>query len=687
MTADAHIQQKVAAHHLARDAYLYVRQSTARQVLENTESTERQYALRQRATALGWPTDRVVVIDSDLGHSGASTADREGFKRLVADVGMGKAGIVLGLEVSRLARNCSDWHRLLEICALTDTLILDEEGIYDPGHFNDRLLLGLKGTMSEAELHLLRARMRGGLINKARRGELRCRLPIGFSYTSDGKVVLDPDQQVQEAVHLLFQKYFATGAAHATLKEFRKQGILFPTRVHGGPRDGELVWGSLSLNRISTILHNPWYAGVYAFGRSRCRTLPGGKVRRQWLPHAEWLVLIRDAHPGYISWEQYLQIEQRLQLAAQRLHFGRALREGPALLQGRAICGLCGQRMHVHYGTRRGKLVTNYECKGRGQYYGDALCQSMVGTEIDKAMSELVLQSVSPVALELSIAVQREIQTRAEEADRARHRQVERAEYEADHARQRYLRVDPTNRLVADSLEAEWNAKLRALQDARDTYERQRDADRLIVDAQQQRKILALATDLPAVWTDPKTPHRDRKRILALLIEDVTLIKRQQITAAVRFRGGATTTLTLPRPRLPWEDRTTDPKVIKLIDQLADEYFDAQIAHVLNERSQLTASGKSFDTNAVRWVRTAQKLKSLKERLMDAGWMTSTQLGAKLGVKRTTLRRWHVEGRLQARMCNNHGQWLYWPPDAPSPPATPTTPKPATDTPAARGAV
>ncbi|MCX5737093.1 MAG: recombinase family protein, partial [Proteobacteria bacterium] len=272
--------QKVTAHHLARSAYLYVRQSTMRQVIENTESTERQYALRQRAVALGWSMDSVVVIDTDLGQSGAST-DREGFQKLVTEVGMGRAGIVLGLEVSRLARNSTDWHRLLEICALTDTLILDEDGIYDPAHFNDRLLLGLKGTMSEAELHVLSARLRGGIINKARRGELRCRLPVGFVYDGQEHVVLDPDMQVQESVRLLFHTFDRSGAAHATIKYFRAQGLLFPTRVIAGPRKGELTWVPLSLNRAAHILHSPWYAGAYAYGRSRWRKQPDGKMRRE----------------------------------------------------------------------------------------------------------------------------------------------------------------------------------------------------------------------------------------------------------------------------------------------------------------------------------------------------------------------------------------------------------------------
>jgi DNA invertase Pin-like site-specific DNA recombinase len=664
MTTEAH--QKVTASHLKRNAYLYVRQSTVRQVFENTESTQRQYALRQRALALGWPDDRVIVIDTDLGQSGASAVDREGFQKLVAEVGMGRAGIVLGLEVSRLARNSTDWHRLLEICALTDTLILDEDGVYDPAHFNDRLLLGLKGTMSEAELHVMRARLRGGLLNKARRGELRCRLPVGLVYDA-GRVVLDPDKQVQESVRLLFATFSRTGAAHATIKHFREQGLLFPTRLAAGAHPGELAWGPLSLGRVSSCLHNPWYAGAYAFGRGRFRKQPDGRIRHERLPQAEWLVLIRDAHPAYISWQEYERIEQRLQASAKAVGYERAgavPREGPALLQGRVVCGLCGSRMHVHYNVRRGgTLVTNYVCVGRGRLFGDPLCQSVLGTEIDAAVAKLLVEAVTPMALELALAVQQEIQSRIDEADRLRHRQVERAQYEADRARQRYMQVDPANRLVADSLEADWNAALRALGEAQDEYQRKRTADQLAVDEQERKRILALATDFPVVWADPKTPQRERKRMLELLVEDVTVIKQRQITAAIRFRGGATTTLTLPRPLTAQQMRATHADVREQIDALLDEYTDAQVANVLNERGLRTGAGDAFDPVSVQWVRFSTKLKSLKQRLLAAGMLTSKQISDMLGISRTTIGKWRTQGRLVGRICNDLGEWLYWPPE------------------------
>ncbi len=676
MTTETH--QKITASHLKRGAYLYVRQSTLRQVLENTESTKRQYALRQRAIALGWPTDKVIVIDTDLGQSGASSVDREGFQKLVAEVGMGRAGIVLGLEVSRLARNSTDWHRLLEICALTDTLILDEDGVYDPAHFNDRLLLGLKGTMSEAELHVLRARLRGGILNKARRGELRCRLPVGLVYDAGGAVVLDPDKHVQETVHLFFQTFARTGAAHATIKHFRQQGLLFPSRAAAGEHKGELVWTPLSLGRASSMLHNPWYAGAYAYGRSRVRRQPDGRVRHQRLPTDQWQVLIRDAHPAYISWQQYEHIEQRLRASAKAIGFernGGPPREGPALLQGRVLCGLCGSRMGVHYYIRRnGVVVTTYLCEGRGRLFGDSHCQSIAGTAIDAAISDLLVEAVTPMALELALAVQQEISTRLEQADRLRHRQVERVQYEVDHARHRYMQVDPANRLVADSLEADWNAKLRALAEAQQDYQQKRASDRMVIDDDERKRILNLATDFPAVWRDANTAQRERKRMLALLLEDVTLIKNQQITVAVRFRGGASTTLTLPRPLSANQLRATRPEVRKEIDSLLDQYTDAQVAHLLNERGLRTGAGDAFDPVSVQWVRFSAKLKSLKERLLEAGMLTTQEISARLGVGRTTLGRLRRNGRLKACICNDHGEWLYWPPDQlPSP----TTPSPA----------
>ena len=690
MSIEAH--SKITAKHLERNAYLYVRQSTMRQVLENTESTKRQYALRQRAVTLGWPDDRVVVIDNDLGMSGASAVDREGFQRLVAEVGMGRAGIVLGLEVSRLARNSTDWHRLLEICAVTDTLILDEDGVYDPAHFNDRLLLGLKGTMSEAELHVLRARLRGGLLNKARRGELRLRLPVGFVYDPQARVVLDPDKQVQHSVRLLFQTFATTGAAHATVVYFRRQGLLFPTRMASGPRKGEITWGPLSLSRVADALHNPWYAGAYVFGRARWRKHPDGRTRYERLPRSEWAVLIRDAHPGYISWEEHERIDQRLKESAKALGWARhgPPREGSALLQGRVLCGLCGTRMHIHYAQRRGLLIPNYLCFGRSRDFGERSCQNIIGTEIDAAIGRMLVEAVTPMALDLALAVQQEIQSRLDEADRLRHRQVERAQYETDLARRRYMQVDPANRLVADSLEADWNARLRALEATGQLYQQHRAADRLVLDHEQREQIAALATDFPAAWRDPSTPHRERKRMLALVIEDVTLSKQRELTVAVRFRGGATKTLTLPRPLTGQQLRATNEDVRRQIDTLLDEYTDAQVAGILNQRGLQTGAGDAFRAQSVKWVRFSAKFERLQDRLRAAGWLTGAEIFESLGFNRRKRAKMRLAGTIEGRICDARGQWLYWPPGKPM--TQPTPPPPATspelaDTSTAPGAV
>ena len=558
------LHHKITATHLQRQAYLYVRQSTLRQVLENTESTKRQYALRERAVALGWPLDRVVVIDSDLGQSGADS-DRLGFQQLVAAVGLGEVGVVLGLEVSRLARSSSDWHRLLEICALTDTLILDEDGLYNPGHFNDRLLLGLKGTMSEAELHVLRARLIGGQRAKASRGELEMKLPIGLVHDSTGKVVLDPDVQVQAALRTFFETFRRTGSATSTVRNFREQGLLFPRRLISGPHRGELAWGPLLHWRALRALKNPRYAGAFVFGQTQTRRTPHGTERRVQLPREQWHTLIRDAHPGYIAWAEYEENLRRLHDNAQACGADRRHgppREGPALLQGLAVCGRCGGRMTIRYYVSHREVVPEYVCQREGIEHAQAICQRIVGGALDRAIGELLVETVSPLALEVALAVQDELEARAQEVDRMRRQQVECARYEAELAQRRYLRVDPDNRLVADSLEAEWNTKLRALTAAQEEYERQRTAAGGALSADQRRQVMTLVTDFPRLWHDPATPQRERKRMVRLLLEDVTLLKADEVVAQIRFRGGATHTLRLPLPRSAPELRKTHSTVV-----------------------------------------------------------------------------------------------------------------------------
>jgi DNA invertase Pin-like site-specific DNA recombinase len=659
MRADAH--QKVTAGHLKRNAYLYVRQSTIRQVFGNTESTKRQYALRQNAIALGWATEQIVVIDSDLGQSGASAVDREGFQKLVAEVGMGKAGIVLGLEVSRLARNSTDWHRLLEICALTDTLILDEDGIYDPAHFNDRLLLGLKGTMSEAELHVIKSRLQGGILNKANRGELQCPLPVGLVYDAASHPVLDPDKQVQETLRHFFETFTRTGSAMATMKAFHKEKVLFPRRLKKGPRKGDLLWVELTHSRALQVLHNPRYAGAFVYGRTHIRKTPdGGEVYRL-LPRDEW-ILLPGVHAGYITWEEYECNQRRLRENAQALGHDRRKsppREGPALLQGLVLCGLCGNRMTVRYHDRAGSRVPDYVCQREGIEHGQPLCQRVPGERIDKTISDVLVDSMSPFALDVALTVQQEIQARMEEVDRLRRKQVERARYECDQAQRRYMHVDPANRLVADTLEAEWNNKLRALNEVQEQYDRQRQADRIVVDEAQRSRIAALATDFPRLWQDPSTPDRERKRMVRLMIEDVTLTKRGEITMHVRFKGGATKSFTLPLPPGAPELRKTDAAVIQEIDRLLDEHTEREIALILNQKGMRSGSGQSFSGTKILRLKYAYKLTDRYTRLRAAGKLTAEEVAERLGLAVPSVKGWRYRGLLQVHRYNDSGGCLY----------------------------
>jgi len=663
--------QKITPRHLRRHAYLYVRQSTLRQVVENTESTQRQYALRQRAVALGWPIEQVVVIDRDLGQSGASAADREGFQQLVRDVGLGRAGLVMGLEVSRLARNSMDWHRLLEICALTETLILDEDGLYDPAHFNDRLLLGLKGTMSEAELHVLRARLRGGIVNKARRGELEIPLPVGFVYDASGRVGLDPDRQVQETLRAFFQTFRRTGSASATVKAFHAQQLPFPRRARAGVHQGETLWGRLEHSRVLWVLHNPRYAGAFFFGRTRQRHTADARLVSERLPREEWTALIPNAHVGYITWEDFEENQRRLRENAQANGADRRRsppREGPALLQGLAVCGICGDRMTVRYHRRQGTAWPTYVCQRRGIAQAEPICQSIPGHGLDHAIGRVLLETVTPLTLEITLTVQQELQTRLDESDRLHRRAVERARYEADLARRRYLQVDPANRLVADELEAHWNRALQQVTDAHEIYERHRQTDRVAVDADARARILALATDFPRLWQDAHTPDRERKRMVRLLMDDVTLIKAGDgLTAHVRFRGGATTTLTLARALNAWQLRETSAEIVTLIDQLLDRHADRDIATILNARGYVSGTGQPFQPAIVKHIRHGHHLRSLYARLRARGLLTRDEMAERLTASAATVKIWGRHGLLRRHRCNDKDECLYEPPGSDAP--------------------
>jgi DNA invertase Pin-like site-specific DNA recombinase len=660
MNIEAH--QKITAAHLSRMAYLYVRQSTLRQVLENTESTQRQYALRERAVALGWPLDRIVVVDSDLGLSGASAADREGFQRLVTEVSLGRVGIVLGLEVSRLARNSTDWHRLLELCALTDTLILDEDGLYDPAHFNDRLLLGLKGTMSEAELHVLKARLRGGILSRARRGELKQMVPAGFVHDANDHVILDPDAQVQTAVRLFFDTFARTGSCLAVVKEFHAKDLLFPRRLRSGAHKGELVWAELLHCRARQIIHNPRYAGAFVFGRTKHRRLPSGKYSSRQVPSEEW-ILMRDVHPGYITWEGYLSNLQRVKGNAlawsTERHRGPA-REGTALLQGLVICGVCGERMSVRYHSHHNAQIPTYWCGRRPLQRGEiGLCQTVHGSALDIAIGDIIIEAMTPLAIEVALGVQQELANRHEQADRLRRQHVERAKYEAELAQRRFLKVDPDNRLVADALEADWNMKLRALAGAQEVYAKAAAADASVVSDAERAQLMALASDFPRLWHDLRTQMKDKKRMLRLLIEDVTLTKGDTVHVDIRFVGGATRSLDLPLPKSCVELRTTDAAVVEEIDRLVDTYTDKEIADLLNERGVRTVVTTPWTAARIGRLRHTYHLTDRRTRLLAQGLLTPQDVATRYGVVVSTVHLWRRRGLLYAHPVNDRGDFLY----------------------------
>jgi DNA invertase Pin-like site-specific DNA recombinase len=671
---------KVTAAHLGKPALLYVRQSTLKQVIHHAESAHRQYDLRHRAIALGWPDEQITVIDIDQGHSGASAADREGFQHLVAEVSLGRAGIVLGLECSRLARNSADWHQLLELCGITGTLICDEDGLYDPRQFNDRLLLGMKGQMSEAELHFIKARLRGGVLSKARRGELVMPLPVGLIHDAAGHVILDPDTAVQHAVRHLFDTFAATGSASASVKAFREADLPFPCRHRNGPRKGELDWKPLQHSTALRVLHNPRYAGAFSYGRYRHHQQPSGKWSSTVLPRTEWISFIPNTHPGYLTLDQFEANQARL--AANAAAHGRDRttgppREGPALLQGIIICGRCGNRMTVRYHHRHGQALPTYACQRDGIEHAHRVCARILGADLDRRIGQLLLDTLSPLAVEAALAVSAELDQRAADADRMRAAHVERARYHADLARRRYLAVDPANRLVADSLEADWNTALRDLNDAQHTYQQARERHTGQLTDAQRARIGQLVTDLPAIWNDPTTPARERKRIARLLLTDVTVHRQgDTITAHVRFPGGQHTTLTLPAPKPVGEQRKIPTEVVAAIDELLDEHISSEIAEILNQRSLTSGTGERFHRKMIDNIIHTYRLRSRRQRLRAAGMLTPAELAAQLGIHRNTVKHWRRGGLVSGLRYNDKGEMLYHQPDPAKPPQRPKIGRP-----------
>src|SRR6516165_8494926 len=546
---------KITASHLSRQAIVYLRQSSAAQVENNRESTERQYALATKAHELGWPEDRIVIIDEDLGLSGSGSVARSGFARLTAEVALARVGLVLGLEVSRLARNNAEWYRLIDLAGFTDTLIGDADGIYHPALFNDRLVLGLKGIMSEAELHILRARLEGGIRNKAARGELRRGLPVGFVWgEADGEVRFHPDESVVSAIRTVFSKFTELGSARKVWLWFRSEGLSFPTRAS---TNSEIRWAAPTYTAIHNALTNPVYAGAYTYGKCRRERYldEQGTLRRRTrhLPMAEWSVLLTEHHTGYIDWATFQANQARIDSNVHpQPHYagGGSVREGAALLQGLATCGKCGRRLHTHY---RGRNATpGYHCAGKDLVQGRGVyCLNVGGVQIDQAVVDAFLKALTPAAVE---ATQRALEQLEADEDAALSQwrlAVERARYETERAERQYRAVEPENRLVARGLETEWEKRLRELA-AAETELQQRQQRRRALRPEEKERIRSLGSDLNQVWTAPSTTDRDRKELLRTLLDEVIIaVDRPEHRAhlTLRWRGGTLTEVDFSLPR------------------------------------------------------------------------------------------------------------------------------------------
>ena len=656
---------KITSDHLRRRAVVYVRQSSTTQVEHNRESTARQYQLAERAVALGWTRDQVKVFDEDLGVSGSGLAERAGFARMTAEVALGEVGIVLGLEVSRLARNNADWYRLLDLCGVTHTLIGDADGIYHPGLFNDRLVLGLKGTMSEAELHVLRARLLGGIRNKAARGELHRGLPVGLVRgEADGEVLLHPDESVTAAIRAVFERFAEMGSARRVWLWFRSQGLRFPLQSNTLE---DVRWVTPTYTKIHQVLTNPFYAGVYVYGRTQqsCYIDDSGHLRKRikLRPRSEWPVFIRDHHRGFIDWETFEANQNRLahNTRPRPHHSGGAVREGAALLQGIAVCGHCGRRLAVHYSGRysapgyhcAGKNIVN----GRGEY-----CLNVGGVQIDAAVAAAFQAALVPAGLAASLQAIEQLEADHETTLAQFRRELERARYGAQRAERRYRAVDPDNRLVARGLEAEWESALRELKAAEAELANREHSRPRRLSGEERDSILSLGQDLKGVWSAPSTNDRDRKELMRTLLEEVTLsVEREKSNAhlMLRWRGGLLSEFDVPLPRSHPAPIRTAEDTIDLLRRLAAHYSDAVIAGILNRQGRKTATGLSFTANRVSSLRTHWSIPCFvpSQQANDAQCVTVDRAAQELGVAPSTLHRWLNDGFIAGEQITPGAPW------------------------------
>jgi DNA invertase Pin-like site-specific DNA recombinase len=656
---------KIKPAHTQRSAFVYIRQSTPSQVEHNRESTQRQYALVDRAVELGWQREQVSVVDEDLGLSGSSTDKRSGFARLIAAVALRLAGIVLGIEVSRLARNNADWYHLLDLCAMTDTLIGDADGIYHPAWFNDRLLLGLKGTMSEAELHIIRARLEGGIRNKAARGELRRALPTGFVWgEDDGEVLLHPDESVRQAIRCVFERFAELGSARRVWLWLCTEGLSFPSQYNYG---ATIRWGAPTYTAVHSILTNPVYAGAYVYGKSRHERMLNeeGKIkqRSRKLPQSQWAVLIHEHHQGYIDRATYEANQERIgKNVRPRPHQpGGAVREGAALLQGIASCGHCGRKLRTQYPGRNAR--PGYYCAGKNIVNGRGVyCLNIGGVQIDQAVAQALIEAIKPAALEATLQATQQLESDHDAALSQWRLAVERTRYEAERAERRYRAVDPENRLVARGLEAAWEMRLRDLEQAQAELERKTQSRPRTLSLEEVQCIRDLGADLNRVWAAPTTTDRDKKELLRTLLEEVIItVQRDEFRAhlTLRWKGGMITELDVHLPRLNPARIRTDEDTVELVRRLAVHYPDGVIAGILNRQGRKTVRSERFCANQVGSLRRYRHIARFEPPAQPPQGELVTIAGAaeKLGVAPSTIHRWLAEGIIAGEQITPGAPW------------------------------
>jgi len=605
----ASVHSKIRPEHLRRQAVVYVRQSGTHQVRSNRESRQRQYALIDRAKALGWPAKGVKTIDEDQGRSGTGSEHRQGFKKLMAEIGAGQVGVVLALEASRLARSSVDWHRLVEICVITQTLLADETAVYDPRDPNDRLLLGVKGTISEAELFTLRCRLHEGRWNKARRGELNRSLPVGFVRTETGEVRKHPDRLVQARLNYIFRLFRQLKVARQVLRRLVNEKLKIPGQVWGGPRHGQVIWKEADFSDLMRILHNPTYAGAYVYGQHEYdpfdRSPATGKAKMHPRPIEEWTVRLQGVYPAYIPWEQFVENRRLLRSNWYRHESCGAPRKGAALLQGIVFCGRCGAKLRIYHYSTKEHRAPGYACVYEYVRHGRTPCQSMSTRGIDEAIAELFLSAVSPAKIEIALRAMEELEAQRQETLRQWDLQLQQADYEVELARRRYESADPENRLVAAELEASWEEALHQrehLQEQRAAFEHQPGQS---VGDEERRMIRELSQDLERVWNAPTTTMEERKTLLRLLVKRVHLdgvSEAGKIVIDVEWHTGAHSSIKVDRLQVGVWAPKTPPKAVQRIHELLPRQDYASIAKVLNKEGFKSAKGLPFNGQTVGYV-------------------------------------------------------------------------------------